>query len=353
MIEKYLKTFLAQKGKVSISGLGEFSLEYHKPKVDPKSKKISPPSKEIAFKWNPKATDSGFEAYLAKSQKIKAAEAKANIKMAVSDLLKKLEKSQKVSWREIGEFSGDPKNVVFKSAGKNLHRSAAGLSNAKSAEIKSAPAREEAPKKVSPAPEPKKEDKKPVIAPVVTVKKEETPPVKATPPIASKPEPVKTEEKKKEEPKEQEEEKKGSLVWLWIVLIVLLAGSAITLYFVNKADTTKQVEQVQPEPEPEPDPEPEPQVEEPPPPPPKVLTISEKTGRYYVIAGGFSNKDNAMRMRDELEGKGAGEAKVIFPYPPKNLYRVSIEDHPSLDEAVAAMQKLRADYGNYIWVLTY
>ena len=89
MIEKHLKAFLTQKGRASILGLGNFFLEYRKPKVDPKSKKISPPGKVVQFKWNPKEKDFGFISFLAKNQKIKLAEAQVQIKKEVASLLKR------------------------------------------------------------------------------------------------------------------------------------------------------------------------------------------------------------------------------------------------------------------------
>ncbi len=373
MIEKHLKDLLTQKGSVAVQGLGTFSLEYKKPVIDKGSKKISPPSKEVKFNWNPKEKDNGFIAFVAKQQKKKVADSTASVKKEVSDLLKTLDKSQKVEWKGLGVFSGDHNNVVFSSSGKNLHRSAAGQGQVKSAgvENKSLEAKPKvtATKKAEPSKpkeeaKPKVEEKpasaaKPKSEPSAAKKEEEKPVV--TPVVAPKPQESKEEKKveskappaaEKVGSEKKEEEKKGSMAWLWILLIIVLAGSAITLFIINRepAEEPKVVE-VTPEPEPVKE---EPVVEEePPPPPPKVLTISKKTGRFYIIMGGFSNKDNAMKQRDEIEQKGASDAKVIFPYPPKNLYRVSIQDHDNLEEAVAAMRELRSEYGNYIWVLTY
>lgn len=384
MIEKHVKDLLIQKGSVAIVGLGIFSLEYKKPKIDKAGKKISPPSKDVQFKWNPRERDSGLLAFVSKERKLKLSEAQAFIKKEVADLLKTLDKSQKVEWKDLGVFSGDHNNVLFKSSGKNLHTGAGGAKEVKSggaeAKIdkvkpKSTPKAKPAAEKTSPKPKeepksPEVKDEKAPVKPVVIPSKEEKPkevasapekPVEEKPkiekpaeekPKVEKPVLVGSSEEKQTEKPEKEKEKKGSMAWLWILLIVVLAGSAITLYIINREPEPPPVveEPVQQE-EPE---EPEPVVEEePPPPPPKILTISERTGRFYIILGGFSSKDNAMNLRDEIEQKGAGDAKVVLPYPPKNLYRVSIEDHDSQEAAIDAMRKLRADYGNYIWVLTY
>ena len=120
MIEKHVKDLLIQKGSVSIVGLGVFTLDYKKPKIDKAGKKISPPSKDVQFKWNPKERDSGLMAFIAKERKIKLAEAQTFIKKEVAALKKTLDSSKKVDWKDLGVFSGDPNNILFKSAGKTF-----------------------------------------------------------------------------------------------------------------------------------------------------------------------------------------------------------------------------------------
>ena len=197
MIEKHLKNLLTQKGSVAVQGLGTFTLEYKKPVIDKGSKKISPPSKVVGFKWNPKEKDAGFIAFVAKGQKQKVADAQAALKREISGLMKTLDKSQKVEWKGLGTFSGDHNNVVFTSAGKNLHKGAAGQGNVKSggvenksleAKPKAAVVEKETPAKVEPK---TKEEEKPKEAPA-SVKKEEPKPVVVPQAISNEeqPEPV-------------------------------------------------------------------------------------------------------------------------------------------------------------------
>ena len=51
-----------------------------------------------------------------------------------------------------------------------------------------------------------------------------------------------------------------------------------------------------------PEPESEPQV-----------TISERGGRYYIIANSFEVEKNAYKFREDAIARGASEAKIILP----------------------------------------
>ncbi|WP_347157047.1 SPOR domain-containing protein [Pontibacter chitinilyticus] len=82
------------------------------------------------------------------------------------------------------------------------------------------------------------------------------------------------------------------------------------------------------------------------------LTISHKTGRYYIITGGFSTLANAEVSREALR-KGGQEAKVLLPGPGSKLYRVSVGDYEDQTEAQTALLTFRKKYGETLWVLTY
>lgn len=94
--------------------------------------------------------------------------------------------------------------------------------------------------------------------------------------------------------------------------------------------------------------------------PPKVETITyqnNKIERYndsnpykYVVAGSFSNPDNALEFKNQMVAKGY-DAKVI-EHKARGFYRVSL--YQSLDslDADKKVQKYRKDLNNpYIWML--
>jgi cell division protein FtsN len=87
-------------------------------------------------------------------------------------------------------------------------------------------------------------------------------------------------------------------------------------------------------------------------PAPKAGMISGPLGRYYIIAGGFSTQDNAQKLITKLTKKGL-DAKVIAPVDNKGLYKVSLGDYNTADEARLSLDTLKPEYGNEIWIFKY
>ena len=81
-------------------------------------------------------------------------------------------------------------------------------------------------------------------------------------------------------------------------------------------------------------------------------TINGKTGRFYIIAGGYSTMVNAENSRDEIKAKG-NDAKIIEPGRGSRLYRVSVADFGTEEEAKAALENFRSTFGESIWVFNY
>ncbi|WP_162426273.1 HU domain-containing protein [Pontibacter pudoricolor] len=81
-----------------------------------------------------------------------------------------------------------------------------------------------------------------------------------------------------------------------------------------------------------------------------VLTITEKTGRFYIITGGYSRLQNAETGREEIR-KNGHDGKVLTPLRGSRLFRVSAADFATAEEAQAAINEYRKTYGNSIWVL--
>lgn len=80
--------------------------------------------------------------------------------------------------------------------------------------------------------------------------------------------------------------------------------------------------------------------------------INGKSGRCFIIVGGFANKKNAIRLREKLVQDGL-EAKVIAPTDKSPLYRVSLSDYAAKDEALKKAEELKGSYGDNLWVMVY
>jgi cell division protein FtsN len=80
--------------------------------------------------------------------------------------------------------------------------------------------------------------------------------------------------------------------------------------------------------------------------------INGKSGRYFIIVGGFSSKRNAVRLREKLISDGL-EAKVISPMAGSELFRVSLGDYSDKAAAHEKANVLKSDYGNELWIMQY
>ncbi len=80
--------------------------------------------------------------------------------------------------------------------------------------------------------------------------------------------------------------------------------------------------------------------------------INGKSGRYFIIVGGFSSKKNAVRLREKLINDGL-EAKVIAPTESGGLYRVSLADYDNKETALQKAEELKANHGDNLWVKAY
>jgi cell division protein FtsN len=80
--------------------------------------------------------------------------------------------------------------------------------------------------------------------------------------------------------------------------------------------------------------------------------INGKSGRYFIIVGGFSSKKNAVKLREKLILDGL-ESKVISPIAGSEIYRVSLGDYSDFAAAKEKASGLKSDYGNELWVLKY
>jgi cell division protein FtsN len=80
--------------------------------------------------------------------------------------------------------------------------------------------------------------------------------------------------------------------------------------------------------------------------------ITGKSGRYFVIVGGFLKKRNAVKLREKLINDGL-ESKVLAPMEEGGLYRVSLADYDNLEAALKKADELKASHGDNLWVKSY
>lgn len=82
-----------------------------------------------------------------------------------------------------------------------------------------------------------------------------------------------------------------------------------------------------------------------------VETVTESSGRFYVIVSSSIDGDLAMDYASKLAKEG-NNVKVITPYPGNEFFhRVSIDDYDSWDQAASAVSSY-SFYGE-VWVLKY
>ncbi|MFC6999999.1 HU domain-containing protein [Rufibacter roseus] len=81
-------------------------------------------------------------------------------------------------------------------------------------------------------------------------------------------------------------------------------------------------------------------------------TIKQKTGRFYVIMGVFSQEGYAERNQKQLQRKGY-DAKILQPSHDTKRDRVSVADFATAQEAQNALPELRNKINNELWVFNY
>lgn len=83
-----------------------------------------------------------------------------------------------------------------------------------------------------------------------------------------------------------------------------------------------------------------------------IETLSERTGRYYVVIASAIDKDLLMDYAEKLKAKGVS-SKIIPPYGKFVVSRITIAEGETFVLAQAKADELKAEYGNSLWVLKY
>lgn len=77
--------------------------------------------------------------------------------------------------------------------------------------------------------------------------------------------------------------------------------------------------------------------------------IKAPTGKSYIIFGSFNNIEDASKMVEKYKKTGFQQAKILIN---EQMYRVSLADYPSQQEALDARKKLGMEYKD-AWVTKY
>lgn len=83
-----------------------------------------------------------------------------------------------------------------------------------------------------------------------------------------------------------------------------------------------------------------------------IETLSERTGRYYVVIASAVDSDLLMDYAKKLSAKGVS-SKLIPPFGKHKVSRITIAEGDSFTAAQAKADELKAEYGDALWVLKY
>lgn len=84
----------------------------------------------------------------------------------------------------------------------------------------------------------------------------------------------------------------------------------------------------------------------------EIVSLTEKTGRYYVVIASAVDGDLVMDYAKKLSEKGTG-SKIIPPFGKWKYYRLAVSDHDTFANAQTVADQSKAQYGDAIWVIKY
>ncbi len=84
----------------------------------------------------------------------------------------------------------------------------------------------------------------------------------------------------------------------------------------------------------------------------EIVTLTERTKRYYVVVTSSIDGDLAMDYAKKLSAKGVS-SKIIPPFGKWNFYRLAVGDFETFAEAQTSADSSKGDYGDGVWVIKY
>ena len=83
-----------------------------------------------------------------------------------------------------------------------------------------------------------------------------------------------------------------------------------------------------------------------------VETLTERTGRYYVVVASAIDDDLLLDNAHKISKSGA-HVRIIPPYRNVKFFRLTVDDGDTFAEAQAKADNLKGDYGDGVWVIKY
>jgi hypothetical protein len=83
-----------------------------------------------------------------------------------------------------------------------------------------------------------------------------------------------------------------------------------------------------------------------------IETLSNRTGRYYVVISSSVDGDLAMDRAKKLSAAGKS-SKIIPPFGKWKYYRLCIGDFDSFASAQSSADASKAEFGDALWVMKY
>ena len=82
----------------------------------------------------------------------------------------------------------------------------------------------------------------------------------------------------------------------------------------------------------------------------RIANVTSRTGRAYIIAGSFIDVDLANDYGKKLARRGIN-TKIISPEGDNKFFRLSVADYGSIAAAARNLNRLKATYGDNLWVI--
>jgi len=355
---RFIKDLLYQADLVRIPGLGAFVSTYLNARTDFAGKKISPPAKSFQFDDSNKVEDDLMWSWISEQEGISESEAKMMVADFVADVTHEIHEGREVVIEELGTFSA---NVTGKT---EFHFSVENNFNAESIGFIELDLPDSEHQTIS-------QHREPVILPEETVKpivhsepeyhtihiEPERPVVHADPQHAYPP----------KEPIHIKKSHKG--VWITVVILFVIIGLAFLAYqqkarigelrhaWFSKgksalSDTIKQMQKADTSLD-------------------KTLAEQAKMKKaldvqgidssqvfipygnrhmkFYVVAASFTNYENALKLKDELRGKGFESEIVTVTH---KYYKVTMGSYSDKQQAQVELEKLKTiTQNNSLWLL--
>jgi hypothetical protein len=84
----------------------------------------------------------------------------------------------------------------------------------------------------------------------------------------------------------------------------------------------------------------------------QITSLSERTGKSYLIIGSFFDGDMAQDYADKLSIEGKSPF-IIPPFKDHRFYRVAIAEYNNFNDASANIESYKQEYGADVWPLRY